>query len=84
MPANTDPEVDDVLRRASPLHPPPAITKNLNITNDLDIGPITKRVLANDYNRILRRHGSTKVISPGEAGDCDTVDDARKLVSTNL
>jgi|GEM_PF-6001666 len=82
--ANTDSEVDDVLRRASPLHPPPPITGNLNITNDLDIGPITKRVLANDYNRILGRHGSTKVISPDEAGGCVTVGDARKLVSNNV
>ena len=43
---NTDPDVDDVLRKTSPLHPPPKITANLKLDDDLDIGPITKRVLA--------------------------------------
>ena len=80
----TDPEVDDALRNASPLHPPPQITADLKLDDDLDIGPITKRVLANDYNRILRHHGSTKFVSQDDAAGCDTVGDARKLVSSHL
>jgi hypothetical protein len=85
MPNNiTDPEVDDVLREASPLHPPLEITAQLKLDDDLDIGPITKRGLANDYNRILRNHGSKKFVSQDDAGGCDTVDDARKLVSSHL
>ncbi len=54
------PKVDDVLRHTSPLHPPPKISAGLKLDDDLDIGPITKRVLANDYNRILHKHGSKK------------------------
>lgn len=81
---NTDPDVDDVLRKTSPLHPPPKITANLKLDDDLDIGPITKRVLANDYNGILRNHGSSRFVSQDDAGGCDTVGDARKLVSSHL
>lgn len=81
---NTDPEVDDVLRQTSPLHPTPKITANLSLTDGLDIGPITKRALANDYNRILRNHGSKKVITPADAGNCVTVANARKLVSDRV
>ena len=80
----TDPEVDDVLRHTTPLHPPPKISAGLKLDDDLDIGPITKRVLANDYNRILRKHGSKKFVSQGDAGGCNTVSDARKLVSSHL
>jgi hypothetical protein len=82
--SNTDAEVDDVLRATSPLHPPPPITANLKLDDDLDIGPITKRVLANDYNRIIRNHGGTTFVDQDEAGDCSTVGDARKLVSNHV
>lgn len=84
MPANTDPEVDDVLRNASPLHPPPEITVALKLDEGLDIGPITKRILANDYNRIIRNHEGTRFVSQDDAGGCDTVGDARKLVSNRV
>ena len=80
----TDPEVDDVLRAASPLHPPPPITASLKLDDDLDIGPITKRVLANDYNRIIRNHGGTTFVDQEAAGGCTTVGDARKLVSQHI
>jgi hypothetical protein len=80
----TDPEVDDVLRAASPLHPPPPITAKLKLDDDLDLGPITKRVLANDYNRIIRNHGGTTFVDQEAAGDCTTVGDARKLVSDHV
>lgn len=79
-----DPEVDDVLRATSPLHPPPPITANLKLDDDLDIGPITKRVLANDYNRIIRNHGGTTFVDQEAAGGCTTVGDARKLVSQHI
>ena len=80
----TDPEVDDAILDASPMHPPPSMSRGLSLADDLDLGPITKRVLANDYNRILRRHGSNKTVSPGEAAACNTVGDAEDLVAGKL
>ena len=82
--SNTDGEVDTVLSTASPKHPALPLDPNQNIELDLNIGPGDKRLLANEYNDIIRRHNSNRLVSFDDAATCTTVADARKLVSSHI
>ena len=82
--AEIKPQVDDVINGAcahagNPTQPRP-IKDNLNLEDDLLIGPNTKAGLAVAYTAISLSYQGGHPVSIADAAACDTVGDAVNLV----